>query len=96
MPSQADPIPGLPERDVGAECVDASGNLVAGHARILNAGPVSLFHQRIAVADAAGLNFNAHLPAAGLRNGTLDDFKISTGLADLDGFHGRPLSLSGL
>jgi hypothetical protein len=40
------------------------------------------------VADAAGLNFNAHLPAAGLRNGTLDDFKISTGLADLDGFHG--------
>ena len=39
------------------------------------------------MANAAGLDLDAHLPATGLRNGTLDYFEISSGLADLDSFH---------
>jgi hypothetical protein len=55
---------------------------------------VPLFHQSIAVADTAGFDFDAHLPRFGLRGGALDDLKICSGLADLNGFHGDYLSVA--
>ena len=87
MPSYADALSGLPQRDVGADGVDASGDLVSGDARILNAGPDSFFHQHIAVTNATGLDLNADLTASGLRGWAFDDFEVSTGFADLNGFH---------
>ena len=50
-------------------------------------GPVSFFDQHVAVADAAGFDLDAHLAAGGFGDGALDDFEISSGFADLDGFH---------
>ena len=91
MPANADALSGLPLRDVGADGVDASGDLVAGNARILHARPMPFFHDRIAVAYAAGFDFDAHLSRRWLRDGTLDDFEISAWLADLHCFHGRVL-----
>jgi len=87
MPANADTLTALPEGDVGAYGVDAAGDLMAGNAWILNSWPVPFFYQRVAVADAAGFNLDAHLIASGLRRGALDDFEVSSGLADLHGFH---------
>jgi hypothetical protein len=41
------------------------------------------------VADAAGFDFDADLITSGLGNGALNDFEVSTGFADLNGFHRR-------
>src|ERR1700731_1261617 len=83
IPSHAYPLTGLPQGDVGADGVDASGNLVARYARILNSRPHAFLNQRVAVADATGFYFNADSPASGLRRRTLNDFEIISGLADL-------------
>jgi hypothetical protein len=53
---------------------------MAGHARILNAGPVSLFHQHIAVADAAGLNLMRTCPRPGCGMGRSTTSKLPPGL----------------
>jgi hypothetical protein len=88
MPSHADALAGLPLSYVRADGIDSSGNFVAGDAGILKARPASFLYDRIAVADAAGLDFDAHLAATGLGRRPFDNFKISTGFADLDCFHG--------
>jgi hypothetical protein len=90
MPAHADALARLPEGDVGTNGIDATGNLVSGDARILKTGPVSLFHQRVAVTDATSFDLNANLMAAWLRDRTFDNFEVSTWLADLNGFHGWP------
>ena len=87
MPSHTDSLPWLPQRYVGANRVDASGDLVAGDARILKSRPDPFFDQRVAVADAAGLDLNSHLAAARMGDRTLDEFEISAWLADLDCSH---------
>ena len=87
MPTDAHALAGLPQRDFPADSIDTSGDLVPGNAWILQARPHAFFYQRIAVADSARFHFDTHLSAARLRDGSFDDFKISTGFADLNGFH---------
>jgi len=87
MPAHANALSGLPQRDVGTDCIDASRDLMSRHAWILNARPEALFHQRITVTNAAGFDLNANLTTGGLRDRSLDDFETSTWLADLNGFH---------
>ncbi len=89
VPAYADALAGFPVGNVGADGIDAAGDFVSGNARILDAGPMAFFHERVAVADAAGFDFNAHLGAAGFGNISFDQFEIAAGLADLDGFHFR-------
>jgi hypothetical protein len=66
VPSDADPLARLPVGDIGANGVDAAGDFVPRNAGILNAGPIAFFHERVAVADAAGFDLNAHLIPGGL------------------------------
>jgi hypothetical protein len=40
------------------------------------------------MADAAGLNLDAHLPRTGLRDRTLDEFQGTAGFGDLNCSHG--------
>jgi hypothetical protein len=44
------------------------------------------------VTDAARFYLDTNLATGGLRDWALDDFEIFTWLADLNGFHGGPLS----
>jgi hypothetical protein len=88
VPSDADALSGLPQSNVGADGINASGDFVSGHARILKSGPDSFFHQRIAMTDPTGFDFNTDLTATGLRSGAFDNFEISMRFADLNGFHG--------
>jgi hypothetical protein len=87
MPSHAYPLTGLPQRDIGADRIDAAGDLMAWHARILKSGPHAFLNQRVAVADAARFHLDANLAATRLGHGALNDFEITSGLADLHGFH---------
>jgi hypothetical protein len=48
---------------------------------------MAFLYERITVADAAGFDFDPDLVAHGFGNVSFDEFKITTGLADLDGFH---------
>jgi hypothetical protein len=91
VPAHADALARLPLSYVGADAVNASGDFVAGDAGILKAGPASFLYDCVAVADAAGFDFDAYLGGAGLWRRAFDDFEISAGLADLHYFHGLPL-----
>jgi hypothetical protein len=88
MPSHSDPLAGLPKRDIAAHGIDAPGNFMSRNARILKSRPESFFDQHVTVANATGFDLDANLPASRLRDGTLNYFEISSGLADLDGLHG--------
>ena len=80
VPADANSLAGLPLRDVSPDRVDASGNFVAGNTRVLQSGESGLLYDGVAVADAAGFHLDPYLGAARLRNWSLHDFKVSTGL----------------
>src|SRR5690242_8653190 len=90
VPTYAYTLTGFPESDVWADCIDASGDLVSGDAWILNAGPLPFLHESVTVAYAAGFHFDTNLATGGLGDRAVDQFEISTRLADLNGFHRRP------
>src|SRR5580704_3464620 len=99
VPSHADALAALPVLNVSADGVNAAGNFVSRNAWVLDSGPMAFFHEGIAVADAAGFDFNSDLVASGIRNISFDEFEIAAGLADLDSFHfghGSFLTNSGL
>ena len=89
VPADSDTLIFPPVGNVRAESVDASGYLMSWYSRILQTGPETFLDQDIAVTNAAGFNFHAHLAWAGLRDFAFDQFKISTGSTDLRCFHFR-------
>ena len=68
VPSDSDALAGFPVGNVGADSVDAAGDFVSGDSWILDAGPIAFLYERVAVADAAGFDFNSDLVSAGLGN----------------------------
>ncbi len=89
VPSHSYALAGFPVGYVGADGVDAAGDFVSGNAWILEAGPIAFLYQHVAVADAAGFDFDPDLVAGGLGDVSFDEFEITTGFADLDSFHFR-------
>jgi hypothetical protein len=96
MPANADALARFPLCDIGAHRIYASGDFMSGDARIFDAGPMTFFHQGIAVTNAARLDLDTNLATDWLGNRALNDFKVSTGLADLNGFHGERFLSAGL
>src|SRR5215475_85978 len=60
---------------------------MSGNARILNSGQKTFFREHVTVANATGLQFDAHFSRTGLRNLALDELEISSGLGDLGHLH---------
>jgi hypothetical protein len=87
VPTNADTPAWFPKRHVWADRVNATSYFVPRDAWIFNSRPMPFFYQYIAVADAAGLDLNTHLPTARLRDRTLNHLKISSRAAYLDSFH---------
>ncbi len=75
VPADSHALAGFPLRDTRAHGIHDPDHFMAGHARILQAGPVAFLDQRIAVADATGLDFDPHPAGARLGNFTFNDFK---------------------
>ena len=57
--------------------IDYAGDLVTGHDRVAYAREVAFSGIRVAMADAAGLDLDAHLPWSGLGNVALDQLERS-------------------
>src|SRR4029077_3649028 len=63
MPADSDALAGRPSgRNARPERVDDADHLVARHARVFDPGKVAFLGERIAVADAAGLNLEPDRP----------------------------------
>lgn len=80
-------LPGLPRRHIRAGGVDDAGDLVPGHAWILNARPVTFLRDRVAMTKAARLHLDAYLTRPWLRDLSFDQLQRSTGSADLHRAH---------
>jgi hypothetical protein len=89
VPSDSGALAGFPVGNVSTDGVDAAGDFVAGNAWILNAGPMAFLYEDVAVADAAGFDFNPDLAAGGLGNVPFDEFEIAAGFVDLDSLHSQ-------
>ena len=89
VPADADAQAGGPARgDARADGVDDADDFVAGDAGVFDAGHEALFDEGVAVADAAGLDFDADLVGAGRGDGAGDEFEGTVFAGDLDGAHG--------
>jgi hypothetical protein len=87
VPTNADTLAWSPKRHVWADRVNATGYFVPRDAWVLNSRPMPFFYRHIAVANAAGLDLNTHLPAARLRYRALNHFEISSRSVYSDSFH---------
>jgi hypothetical protein len=87
MPAHTYALPFIPCCDVVADGIDASGDFVPRHTRILKSRPYTVFDQHIAVANTAGFNLHAHLSGARLRNIAFYQFPISAWSTYLSCFH---------
>ena len=77
----------FPLCDARAHGIHDPDHFMAGDSRILQSRPVAIFHQRIAVADAAGLDFDSHPAGSRLWNFTFNDFKRPPRAGDLRHTH---------
>src|SRR5438309_1662032 len=83
MPTDANALARFPAGHARADGVNDAGDFVAGYARVLQAGPVTVLDQRIGMADAAGLDFDADASRRRSRDGAFDEFERSIGAENL-------------
>jgi hypothetical protein len=60
MPADADPLPGFPANDPGAQRIDEAGDFMSRDAGIVEARKGPLFGKGVGVADATGLHLDTH------------------------------------
>src|SRR5438105_5672574 len=89
VPTDAHALAGLPSGHPGPDGVDASGDLVPGHARQLEPGEGASLDHRVAVTDATCLDLDADLSRSRLGDLPVHQLERCPGLRNLDGLHGR-------
>src|ERR1700683_3860276 len=91
LPSDAYPIADFPRLSVFSERIDHAGDLVTGRTWIDDSRKEAVFGYRIAMTDAAGLNFDSNGSGAGLAGPLLGQFEFSTRAIHLYFFHKQHL-----
>lgn len=79
-PADADALANLPAADVGSQRVDNADHLVTGNARIHDARDKPQYGDRVAVANAAGMDLDSHLVPVRLGKIALLQIEFRTGL----------------
>src|SRR5277367_1194110 len=87
MPAHADAHALLPVRYVCPDRIDDAHDLVARNPRVLDAGKSAGDGKHVAMADSAGLYFDADLARLGIGYVPLDHLEIGVGLGYLSGLH---------
>jgi hypothetical protein len=87
IPPDPDPLTGLPRIYSRADGVDDACDLMAWYERVIDAREGTFLRPRVAVANAAGLNLDPHLPCFGLGTLAFDQFERSLRFWDLNRFH---------
>ena len=75
MPTDTNALAGFPWQDTFPDSVYNSDDLVPRNPRVLQARPMTLLDQGVAVADTTGLNSDPHQARANLRDLSFDNFK---------------------
>ena len=88
MPADSHPLTFVPHRHTRANFINHPRDFVSRNPRKLDSRQKSFFHEHVAVADATGLDLNAHMSCIGPRNLAIDDLKIPSGLGNLSSLHG--------
>jgi hypothetical protein len=88
-PADTDTRPHRPADDAVADRVDHPSDFVPRHDRVGHGGKQPFLGDRIAVADAARLHFDAHFPRPCLRQLPLDQLEGAAFLSHLDSAHFR-------
>jgi hypothetical protein len=74
-------------RDARAYCINGAHHLMSRNAWVFQSGHRPTLDQRVAVANTAGFNLDAHRAGARLRDLALDEFKGAIGSRDLYSAH---------
>src|SRR5205085_4131893 len=89
VPADADTLTFRPTGDACTDRINQTSDLMSGNARILYARKAALLNNRVAVADAAGFDLDAHRASARLWHVALHEFKRAIRLTDLHDAHLR-------
>src|SRR5260370_29292981 len=89
MPAHSHALALLPFGYTRAQLVDHPHDFVARNTWVLNPRPSSFFDEHVAVTDATGPHFDAHVSRAWLRPLSLDDLEISSWFGNLHHLHWR-------
>ncbi len=89
VPADPHAIARFPLRYIFTHCVDLAGHLVARDARQLEARIGPKFHHCVTVANATGLDLDAHLIGARRRHLALHYFERPVCFGNLNGSHLR-------
>jgi hypothetical protein len=92
MPTDSHPIAGFPGLSALSDGVDHAHDFVAGRARVDDSREEAILGHRIAMTNAAGLNFHSDVSGGGLTDRLFNQFKVSTGAFYLDFLHERNLT----
>jgi hypothetical protein len=95
MPADPDPLAWRPAGDARAHRIDEAGDLMPGDTGVLNAWPVTLLGERVAVTDATGFDLDPHRAGAGLRDLAFRELQGSLRTIDLHDTHLRHASSDG-
>src|SRR5579864_6066242 len=87
VPPDSDALPYFPAENSRADGIDHAGDFVSWNARVRDARPRTFLGVFIAVADAAGLHFDAHRTRNEFWNFAFHQLKGSLGSRDLYGTH---------
>src|SRR5579864_3131776 len=87
MPAYTDALSYFPAGNSRADGIDHAGDFVSWNARVRDARPRTFLGVFIAVADAAGLHFDAHRTRNRFRNFAFHQLKRPLGVQDLNGAH---------
>src|SRR5215216_5004775 len=89
VPADADALPLCPSGNTRAHLIYTADDFVSRDAWVLNAGQRAFFREHVAVADAAGLHLDEHVPDTRLRDLALDDLEICPRRRNLRHLHRR-------
>src|SRR5207253_11350232 len=87
VPSDTHTVAFFPLSNIGADSIDAAGDFMSRHSRVLKPRPETLFNQSVAMTNAARLHFYTNLTRVRLWNIPFYQYPISTGFPDLRRVH---------
>lgn len=87
MPADAGTLALLPGSHTATDFINDPRHFMSWNAGILDSGPRAFDGERVAVADATGLDFDPHLSRAGRGDCAFDDLETGARFANLRGLH---------
>jgi hypothetical protein len=87
VPADSDLLARLPSQDISTNRIDHARDFMAWNTGILNTRKMSLFRERVTVADPARVHLDSHRSRSGLWYWPLDNFKSPARAGNLSDSH---------